>query len=441
MVPEGFAEVPAAAFGGPGAGACIGPEPGRGRRAANRLGPVHGSVMISVEDYRARVVSLPAARTLAVQRVGLAEACGRVLVDELTARFPVPPFDNSAMDGFAVRAADVADAPVRLVVAGESAASGGDIASVRPGAAVRVMTGGRLPPGADAVVPVESTDQPAGAVPLPSHVRILEAVEPGRHVRRAAEDLAAGDLVLAAGTPLTPAAISAAASVGYGELSVRTRPRVAVIATGAELVEPGRALAEGEIPDSNSVMVAALAAQAGADVVAVARSGDDPRALADLLAGLPAVDVVFTTGGVSAGAYEPVRQLGAGLEFCAVAMQPGKPQGCGLVDGVPVLAFPGNPVSSFVSFHVFGRPLLDALTGARRPKARRFAAALDAWPSPAGRRQYVPVITETEGVRLSHALGSGSHLIASLHLADALAVVPEERRSVAVGDVLDVMAV
>lgn len=175
--------------------------------------------------------------------------------------------------------------------------------------------------------------------------------------------------------------------------------------------------------------------------MAVARCGDDPGALAELLAGLPAVDVVFTTGGVSAGAYEPLRQLGGGLEFCAVAMQPGKPQGCGLVGGVPLVAFPGNPVSSFVSFQMFGRPLLDALTGASASVVRRRAAALDRWPSPRGRRQYVPVITELDGVRLTHPLGSGSHLVASLHRADALAMVPEERESVAVGDVLEVMAV
>ncbi len=410
-------------------------------RAPAEPGPAGGGRIVSVEEYRERVVSLAAGRDLAVERVGLAEASGRVLAADLVARFAVPPFDNSAMDGFAVRAADVHSPPVALTVAGESAAVAGEIPAVGPGLAVRVMTGGRIPPGADAVVQVELTDQPAGVAPLPRQVRILESVPPGRHVRRAADDLAAGDLVLPAGTVLTPAAVAAAASVGYGELQVRVRPRVAVIATGAELVEPGRPLADGEIPDSNSLMIAALAAASGAEVVTVARSGDDPRALARLLTDLPRVDAVFTSGGVSAGVYEPVRQLGAELEFCSVAMQPGKPQGCGLVDGVPLVAFPGNPVSSFVSFHVLGRPLLDALTGARRTVARRFAVALDGWRSPGGRRQYVPVITETDGVRLTHRLGSGSHLAASLHRADALAIVPEDRLAVAVGDRLEVMAV
>ncbi len=397
--------------------------------------------MIAVEDYRERVLALVAGRRLDVQPVALAQAAGRVLADDLIARVAVPPFDNSAMDGFAVRAADVAQVPVELAVAGESAAVGGDIPAVRPGTAVRVMTGARVPPGADAVVPVELTDQPAGATPLPDRVRIVESVPSGRHIRPAADNLAAGDLVLPAGTMLTPAAIGAAASVGYGELSVCARPKVAVIATGAELVEPGRALAAGEIPDSNSVMVAGLVTAAGAELVTVARCGDEPGALSELLAGLPQVDVIFTTGGVSAGAYEPLRQLGAGLDFCAVAMQPGKPQGCGLVEGVPLVAFPGNPVSSFVSFQMFGRPLLDALTGASASVVRRRAAALDGWPSPRGRRQYVPVVTELDGVRLTHRLGSGSHLVASLHRADALAIVPEEREAVAVGDILEVMAV
>ena len=397
--------------------------------------------MISVEDYRERVLALVAARRLDAQPVALARAAGRVLADDLIARVAVPPFDNSAMDGFAVRAADVAQVPVELTVVGESAAVGGDIPAVLPGTAVRVMTGARVPPGADAVVPVERTDQPAGATPLPARVRITESVPSGRHIRPAADNLAAGDLVLPAGTMLTPAAIGAAASVGYGELSVCARPTVAVIATGAELVEPGRALAAGEIPDSNSVMVAGLVTAAGAELVTVTRCGDEPGALAELLAGLPAVDVIFTTGGVSAGAYEPLRQLGADLDFCAVAMQPGKPQGCGLVDGVPLVAFPGNPVSSFVSFQMFGRPLLDALTGASASVLRRRATALDSWPSPRGRRQYVPVVTELDGVRLTHPLGSGSHLVASLHRADALAIVPEECEAVAVGDILEVMAV
>lgn len=399
--------------------------------------------MISVEDYRERVIALAAGASMGTERVPVGEASGRVLAERVAARFAVPPFDNSAMDGFAVRAADVGRTPVDLVVAGESAAAGGRVPEVGAGTAVRVMTGGRLPAGADAVVQVEWTDQPRGAAPLPDRVRIDRSVDPGQNVRRAAEDVRAGDEVLPRGVLLTPASVAAAASVGHGELEVCRRVRVAVVATGAELVEPGLALSPGEIPDSNSLMLAALAGAAGAEVAAVRRCGDDPAELESLLAGLPAVDLVLTTGGVSAGAYEPLRLLGAGLEFCAVAMQPGKPQGYGTVDGVPLLAFPGNPVSSFVSFHVLGVPLLDALTGAVRRRVPRFARAAAGWPSPEGRRQYVPVAVEADGsvVRPSHVRGSGSHLIASLHLADALALVGAARTRVEAGDRLELMEV
>lgn len=394
--------------------------------------------LISVETYRERVLALASARSLGDEWVPLAAASGRVLAQPVAARVAVPPFDNSAMDGFAVRAADVASVPVVLDVVGESAATAGEIPAVTPGTAVRVMTGGRLPVGADAVVPVEATDSRPGPVPLPRRVRIDESVAAGRHVRRAADDLAEGAPVLSAGSVLSAAALAALASVGHGEVTVRVRPRVAVISTGAELVEPGRALAPGQIPDSNSVLLAALASQAGAEVVAARRCGDEPGALAALLAELGDVDVVFTTGGVSAGAYEPVRQLG-GIEFAAVAMQPGKPQGCGLIDGVPLVAFPGNPVSSFVSFLVFGVPLLDALTGAQRARREWVAPALAGWRSPPGRRQYVPVVVGTDGVRPSHARGSGSHLIGSLHLADALAVVPEDAEQVVAGERLRIV--
>ena len=401
--------------------------------------------MLSVEEYLAKVLRLAEGADRQVESVLLPAASGRVLAADLHARVAVPPFDNSAMDGYAVLAADLARVPVTLRVLGESAAASGPIPAVEPGCAVRVMTGGRLPSGADAVVPVELTDQSPGVAALPDRVSINEGVAAGAHVRRAASDLAAGDPVLRAGELLSPAAIGSAASVGHGVVEVVSRPRVAVVATGAELVDPGAPLADGQIPDSNAVMMAALAAASGAEVVAVERSGDDPDELAALLAGLPQADLILTSGGVSAGAYEPVRQLRADLEFCAVAMQPGKPQGLGRVEGVPLLAFPGNPVSTFVSFVVFGRPLLDALSGLRRRDRTRFATAALDWTSPSGRRQYLPVTLEEtpDGTvaRPSHRRGSGSHLIASLHLADALAIVPAEQNTVHAGEPVTVMEV
>ena len=401
--------------------------------------------MLSVEEYLATVLGLAEGVSLGSETVLLPAALGRVLAADVMARLAVPLFDNSAMDGFAVRAADVVEVPVHLAVLGESAAAGGPIPSVTPGGAVRVMTGGRLPSGADAVVPVEDTDQPAGAAPLPDRVRIDRVVHVGQHVRRRADDVAECALVLSAGELVTPAALAAAVGVGHGVLPVVRRPRVAVLATGAELVAPGTDPAAGEIPDSNSVMLAALAAAAGAEVVAATRSGDDPAELSAVIAGLPAVDLILTSGGVSAGVYEPLRQLDAELEFSAVAMQPGKPQGHGRVGGVPLLAFPGNPVSAFVSFRVFGRPLLDALTGVRRSDRIRTVRAGVDWRTPPGRRQYLPVtLAETPDgtvARPSHRHGSGSHLIASLHLADALAVVPAERDAVTAGERVTVMEV
>lgn len=400
--------------------------------------------LLTVEDYLARVLTLGHSPRR-VETVPLDAALGRVLAVDVAAAVSVPPFDNSAMDGYAVRAADLAVVPVSLTVVGESAAVSGPIPRVVPGSAVRVMTGGRVPIGADTVVPVEQTDQPAGAVPLPSRVEIRAAVRSGAHVRRMADDLAAGDPVFAVGDLVTPAALGAAAAVGVSSLLVWARPRVAVLATGAELVEPGSALADGELHDSNSVMLAALAGEAGADVAWAGRCGDDPTELAALLGGLPPVELILTTGGVSAGAYEPLRQLGAGLEFCSVAMQPGKPQGYGRINGVPLLAFPGNPVSSFVSFRVFGRPLLDVCTGRRRGERARVVRAAEGWSGPPGRRQYLPVRVEERPdgtfVRPSHRRGSGSHLVASLHLADGLAVVPDEQSVVTAGEPVMLMEV
>lgn len=400
--------------------------------------------MIAVEEHLAAV--LAGVGPLPATEVALADALGLTLAADVAALLAVPPFTNSAMDGFAVRADDVALPPVTLRVAGESAAGPGDLPAVGPGQAVRVMTGGRLPPGADAVVPVELTDQPRGAAPLPDAVRIDQTVPPGRHVRRAGEDVAAGDPVLTAGTVLSAAALAALAAVGHGVVRVHRRPRVAVLATGAELVAAGEAPAPGQIPDSNSLMLAALARAWGAEVTVAGRVGDDPGAFEAALAAVAAgADAVLTTGGVSVGAYDVVRQARGELVFAEVAMQPGKPQGRGWVttpDGrrVPVLAFPGNPVSGFVSFQVFARPLLARLAGRTEPARTRAFVAAAGWTSVPGRRQYLPVALTDDGTcRPSHALGSGSHLIASLHLADGLAIVGEDVTAVTAGQTVQVM--
>ncbi|WNB87241.1 gephyrin-like molybdotransferase Glp [Cellulomonas sp. ATA003] len=329
--------------------------------------------MRTVPEHRRAALAL--VRPLPVTHVPIAEADGLVLAEDVVAPEALPRWDNSAMDGYAVRAADVAaataDSPVGLRVLADLPAGSEAEPEVTAGTAARIMTGAPVPPGADAVVPVEVTD--GGTV----HVLVTAPAAPGAHVRRAGEDLAAGDPVLAAGALLGPAQVSAAASVGRGTLAVHRRPRVAVLSTGSELVTPGQPLRRGQIPDSNSYLLAALVRAAGCDAVRLGAVPDDAPTLRALLAGWDdappdeRVDAVISSGGVSMGAYDVVKEVladDAGMEFVAVAMQPGKPQGIGrLPGGTPVLALPGNPVSAFVSFHVFVRPVLHRLRGLAVP--------------------------------------------------------------------------
>lgn len=433
--------------------------------------------MIPLEDYVSQV--LEALSPLEGDRVPLGRAHRRVLAEDVTAAVPVPPWTNSAMDGYAVRAKDTTGArpqtPVVLPVSGDVPAG----AAPRPlteGTAQRIMTGAMLPEGADAVVKVEDTDQAPGPHPIPERVEIRAAVAPGLSVRRAGEDVAAGDPVMAAGTRLSAAAISALASVGLGSVLVRPQVRVAVVSTGAELRDAGQALDPGTIPDSNSLLLAGLVAEHGAVCTSVARSGDTAEALAEVLRQAAAgADLIVTSGGVSAGAFDPLTMLAQAqrgeeapvhLDFVKVAMQPGKPQGHGWVladDGrrVPIICLPGNPVSVLVSFTTIVAPALarlagqDAAGGAEPLPGRPVLTARAAvgWRTPPGRRQHVPVrFTEAptgSGVRSdlsdgaglpwvtpTHRLGSGSHLVVSLPAAQALAVVAAEVEAVEVGDEL-----
>ena len=433
--------------------------------------------MIPLEDYVSQV--LEALSPLEDGRLELGRAHGRVLAEDVTAAVPVPPWTNSAMDGYAVRAKDTTGAcpqtPVVLPVSGDVPAG----AAPRPlaeGTAQRIMTGAMLPEGADAVVKVEDTDQAPGPHPIPERVEIRAAATPGLSVRRAGEDVAAGDPVMAAGTRLSAAAISALASVGLGSVLVRPQVRVAVVSTGAELRDAGQALEPGTIPDSNSLLLAGLVTEHGAVCTSVARSGDTAESLAEVLRQAAAgADLIITSGGVSAGAFDPLTMLAqvqrgeeapVHLDFVKVAMQPGKPQGHGWVladDGrrVPIICLPGNPVSVLVSFTTIVAPALarlagqDAAGGAEPLPGRAVLTARAAvgWRTPPGRRQHVPVrFTEAptgSGVRSdvgdgaglpwvtpTHRLGSGSHLVASLPAAQALAVVAAEVEAVEVGDEL-----
>ncbi|VXB66010.1 Molybdopterin molybdenumtransferase 2 [Microbacterium sp. 8M] len=405
----------------------------------------HGSTYRTVEEQQERV--LAAVRQRAAETVPVAEAGGRVLAEDARASNPVPAFDNSAMDGFAVRFADVADAtedaPVTLRVTADLPAGSPDDPAVVPGCAVRIMTGAALPTEADTVVPFEDTAGGLADSLQTAVVRRAPQAE-GVHVRRAGGDAAAGAVVLPAGTLLGPRQLSALASVGVAEVPVAPRPRVVVVSTGSELVPPGTTLERGQIPESNSLLLSGLAAEAGAEVVlrtVVRDEGDGPAEVVARAARLGA-DVVIFSGGVSAGAYEPVRQSLAGtMEFGPVAMQPGKPQGFGVTpEGVLLFGLPGNPVSAAVSFEVFVRPALLRLQGRTevfRPLRRVPAGA--AWRTPPGRRQYLPAAIVDGAVVPATRGGSGSHLSVGLGAATAFAVVLAEVDEVRVGDLVDVM--
>ncbi len=345
--------------------------------------------MRSVEEHRRVVAGLINPRPPV--SLPLADALGLVLADDVVAPLSLPGFDNSAMDGYAVLATDVAaageDTPVRLPVAEDIPAGRTDIPTLAAGTVHRIMTGAPLPAGATAVVPVEATD---GATDT---VTIRSAPREGQHIRRAGEDVTAGTTVLRAGQVVTPAALGLAAALGLGELTVVPRQRVLVVSTGTELVGPGVPLQPGQIYESNGVMLAAAVRDAGADVAASPMTGDDVDAFRETLRGHAAdADLILTTGGVSAGAYEVVKDAlgGSGdVEFVKVAMQPGMPQGAGTLDGVPVVTLPGNPVSALVSFEVFVRPALRVAMGrpdAERP--RREAVLTEDLTSPRGKRQF-----------------------------------------------------
>lgn len=383
-----------------------------------------------------RTVEQQVERVLGLAERLPAEPCpiwvdGGVLAEDLSARVDVPPFDNSSMDGFAVRAADLS-VGATLAVVGDIPAGATSVPTVGAGECARIMTGAPLPPGADSVLPVEETDQPMGEADLPEFIVVGNPVPEGRFVRRRGENVSAGGHGLPAGLPWGPAAASAAASLGYGEVPLIPAPRVAVLSTGTELVAPGGELGFGQIPDSNSVLLAGLCRRFGATVVSAGAVADDREQFRGSLEEALAADLVVTTGGVSVGAFEVVRQVTEGdIEFARVAMQPGKPQASGLLtapDGrrVPMLGLPGNPVSAFVSAWVFVRPLLAKLAGRPDRWPQVPVEAGESWTTPPGRRQYVPVAISDGVATPVHRLGSGSHLVATLPLADALVVVPAD---------------
>ncbi|MCP9987695.1 molybdopterin molybdotransferase MoeA [Streptomyces sudanensis] len=415
---------------------------------------------------------LAAVRPLDPIELPLPDAQGCVLVEDVTVPVALPPFDNSSMDGYAVRVADVAGAseefPAVLTVVGDVAAGDDGPLEVGPGQAARIMTGAPLPPGAEAVVPVEWTDggtgggaatgmRPAGADPegARGEVRVHRPAGDRAHVRARGSDAAAGDLALAAGTVLGPPQIGLLAAIGRGTVTVRPRPRVVVLSTGSELVQPGTELGPGRIYDSNGFALAAAARDAGAIAYRVGAVTDDADELrAAIEDQLVRADLLVTTGGVSVGAYDVVKEAlsaasdadepGGGVEFRTLAMQPGKPQGFGSVGPghTPLLALPGNPVSSYVSFELFARPAIRALMGLpdlHRPRARAVLSAAGPLPSPAGKRQFLRGTYDPRTGTVAPVGGAGSHLVAALARADALIVVPEDATRVEPGTEVEVV--
>ncbi|MEU9831311.1 gephyrin-like molybdotransferase Glp [Streptosporangium sp. NPDC048047] len=380
--------------------------------------------MRTVDDHLSDI--LRTVRTLAPLEIELDQALGTTLAEEVASPVPLPSFDNSAMDGYAVRAGDLATVPARLQVLGDIAAGDARTLAVGPGTAVRIMTGAPVPPGADTVIPVEWTD--GGTV----EVLIDRQAPEGNAIRRAGEDVSEGQAVLPAGTPIGPAQLGILAGVGRRRVLVRPRPRVVVISTGAELVEPGAPLEHGQLWESNSYTLAAAVQQAGGEGYRAGIVADDPARFLDQLdAQLLRADAVITSGGVSMGAYEPVKEalspLGT-VRFERVAMQPGMPQGFGVVghDQIPIFALPGNPVSSFVSFMLFVRPALLKMRGlaAGAPYSVRGVTAAPL-RSPQGRRSYLRAVLGRDGT-VTPVRGQGSHQLAALASANALIVVPED---------------
>jgi molybdopterin molybdotransferase len=400
--------------------------------------------MQSVDSYRDEIIA--AVTPLPAEEIALAEADGTVLASDVTAAWPLPGFDNSAMDGYAVLAADVAtaspDNPVKLPVIAEVAAGDTTGRALTSGRCIKIMTGALLPEDSDAIVPVEWTDGGSDTVV------ITQPAEKGHAVRRAGDDAKPGDLLLTAGTRLGPAQIGVLAAAGHGAVLARRRPRVTVISTGNELSEPGSPLVPGLIWDSNSYMLAAAAREAGCDVIRHSVVRDDPAAvLAAIELAAATADLLITSGGVSMGgehdAVKAALTILGTVAFRKVAMQPGMPQGFGLLGSpprTPIFTLPGNPVSALVSFRVFVVPAVRALQNLRGeiivPRRSTLAAPAR---SPAGRRSFLRGVLDPQTGAVMPLTGQASHHIASLAKANVLIIVPEADTALETGTEVDIL--
>ncbi len=400
-----------------------------------------------MEVEQARQEILASIETLEPEEVPLLEALGRTLAEDVLAGENIPPFDNSAMDGYAVRAADVADAgpdqPVVLAVQADLPAGTAPAEPLRPGAAIRIMTGAPMPPGADAVVPFEQTDEgTTGARRATGEVRIMRAVRPGDNVRRAGEDVRRGELVIQRGTLLRPPEIGLLASLARPRVRVTRRPRVAVLATGDELVDIDQPLAPGKIRNSNSYSNYAQVLKYGGIPLLLPIARDTVAEVTDRIEqGIAqGADLFLTSGGVSVGDYDLVKrvlhQLGH-IDFWQVRMQPGKPMAFGHLRGVPLLGLPGNPVSAMVVFEQFARPAILKMQGRRQLRKPEIEATLlDDAKSYADRVRFLRAIVTQDitgqwTARLTGPQGSG--ILSSMVRANGLAIIPKQPGKVSAG--------
>jgi molybdopterin molybdotransferase len=395
-----------------------------------------------IELEEARRQALDRAAALAAEEVPLRAALGRHLAEDVVADAPVQGFDNSAMDGYAVRAADTAaasdSAPARLAVTGESRAGHPAAATLAAGEAIAISTGAVLPAGADAVVRVEDSRREGDRV-------LVEATAtPGLNVRRAGEDVAAGETVISRSTRLGPAELGVLAALGRDRVRCHRRPRVSVLTSGDELVAPGKPLGPGQVHDSNSLSVPALAAAAGAELASVAWTPDDPGATEDALAAALDADVAIVCGGVSVGEHDHVKaaleRLGVEEVFWRVALKPGGPTWFGVRGETLVFGLPGNPVSAMVTFLLLARPALIALGGGE-PESRRVRATLaTAYEKKPGRLHAVRCrLDPGEDGWLAHpAAHQGSHVLTSMLGADGLALIPAASGDLPAGAAVEV---
>jgi molybdopterin molybdotransferase len=396
---------------------------------------------LTVEEASAQI--LAGIEPLAAEAVPLAAALGRVLAHDVRSPIAHPPWDNSSMDGYAVRAADVMGAtverPAVLPVLETIRAGQRPTMPLRPGTAIRIMTGAPIPDGADGVIRVEDTD--GGEI----QVAIRDARDAGRNVRPRGEDLAAGDVAVPQGTTLGAAHLGVLASVGARTLDVHRRPRVAILTSGDELVDVDRfdAVLRGDrIVSSNSYTLRSAAALAGAEVVDLGIVPDDRDAFTQRLADVATYDMLITSGGVLVGAFDftkdVLRELGADLRLWRVKMRPGAPVGFGTLEGMPWIGLPGNPVSALVTFELFARPLIRRLRGERRLFRRPVSVRVDEdLRLAAPLTHFLRAVVTWDGDELPHARltgPQGSGLLTSMARANALLVVPADRMTVAAGE-------